>query len=144
MRVKNDIDLFFETVKEEEKKEENDLPVVPLDDQCHRFHDPLSRDQNHTEKQQDRHGTFVGVSFSMHIIATMVLVLLIASQGSLLYCCRMSVHIRNELVQQQHSQIQQYGSVFHKKLDHPHSTEIQSQCPMGNDMVKYIRQSFEN
>jgi hypothetical protein len=130
MRKLNDIDLVFETAEEDERKEEYDLLMVPLEEQSeqsHRFHDPLSRDNDNTqtEKQQQQHcgncnnSAVVGFSFSLHFVATTVLLLLIASQGSLLYCCSISVTIRNKVFRQQQSRIQKDGRTFHKNSTIP-------------------------
>jgi hypothetical protein len=123
MIVQNDIDCDFEMANPkgdvDEKKEEYDPLLIPLDEHSDRFHDPPTHGKSQTEKQEQQYGTVAGVSFSVQFVATIVLLLLIASQGIVIFCCRISVHIRNEVFQRQHSRIQQNDPTFRKNSTIP-------------------------
>jgi hypothetical protein len=104
----------FDNTEEETKDEEYDRLLVASGD------DDIisnSRDDKCATSQQQRnptacHDSVVGVSFSMQFLATVVLILFLASQATLFRCCRISVQKRNELIERQHFRHQNHDPTF--------------------------------
>lgn len=60
-----------------------------------------SHEEEALRPHQQHHDSVVGVSFSLQLVAAVVLVLFVASQATLFRCCRVSVHNREKMMQRQ-------------------------------------------